>query len=95
MVNKYMPKWSDAKFKQKENADMTTKLWKLWKKLMGIRELSLYHVNSHNKSGWKNTKEGTFEKYCYDQNDYADQMCGYARKALTPGELVTTDIEYE
>lgn len=96
MVTKYMPKWTAEKFKTKSNSDMTIKLWDIWKKLMAHnKELSLYHVRSHNKNGWKNSKEGTFEKYCYDQNDYVDQMCGYARKALKPGEITITKAEYE
>ena len=95
MITKYMPVWSEEKFKQKENHDMTTKLWSLWNTLMSNRELSLHHTYSHNKSGWKSAAEGTFEKYCYDQNDYVDQMCGYARKALNPGELAVTEVEYE
>lgn len=95
MINKYMPSWSEAKFKQKENYDMTTKLWRLWTALMANRELSLYHVRSHNKSGWKSSKSGTFEKYCYDQNDYADKMCGFARTSMEPGETVIADAEYE
>jgi len=96
MVNKYMPRWTKAKFKEKSNSDMTIKLWKLWKDLMsGNKELSLYHVRSHNKSGWKEAKDGTFEKYCYEQNDYVDQLCGYARKALKPGEITISVAEYE
>ncbi len=95
MITKYMPMWSEEKFKQKENYDMTSKLWSLWKTLMCTRELSLHHTYSHNKSGWKSAAEGTFERYCYDQNDYVDQMCGYARTALNPGELSVTEVEYE
>ena len=95
MITKYMPVWPEEKFKQKENHDMTTKLWRLWKTLMSTRELSLHHTYSHNKSGWKSAAEGTFEKYCYDQNDYVDQMCGYARTALNPGEMSITEVEYE
>jgi uracil-DNA glycosylase len=96
MVTKYMPRWSEEKFKEKANSDMTLKLWAIWKKLMAKdKELSLYHVRSHNKNGWKEAKEGTFEKYCYEQNDYVDQLCGYARKALKPGEIVISEAEYE
>lgn len=97
MVNKYMPRWSESKFKQKENTDMTMKMWNLWKSLMGEKnkELSLYHVNSHGKAGWNKYKEGTFERYCYDQNDYVDKLCGYARKALKPGDHVVSTAEYE
>jgi ribonuclease HI len=96
MVTKYMPRWSEEKFKEKANSDMTLKLWDIWKKLMSKdKELSLYHVRSHNKNGWKSAKEGTFEKYCYEQNDYADQLCGYARKALKPGEITISEAEYE
>jgi uracil-DNA glycosylase len=96
MVTKYMPKWSDEKFKSKANSDMTLKLWDIWKKLMAKnKELSIYHVRSHNKNGWKNAKDGTFEKYCYDQNDYVDQLCEYARKALKPGDINISEAEYE
>lgn len=95
MVNNYMPRWSDEKFKEKSNSDMTIKLWKLWKFLMEDKELSLYHVRSHNKSGWKDAKDGTFEKYCYEQNDYVDQLCGYARKTLKPGQIVVGQAEYK
>ena len=96
MVTKYMPRWTEAKFKEKANSDMTLKLWAIWKKLMAKnKDLSLYHVRSHNKNGWKGTKEGTFEKYCYEQNDYVDQLCGYARKTMKPGEITISEAEYE
>jgi uracil-DNA glycosylase len=95
MVNKYMPKWSKEQFKKKANTDMTQDLWKKWKALMSNKELSFYHVRSHNKNGWKSAKDGTFEKYCYEQNDYVDELCGYARKALKPGEISISKAEYE
>lgn len=95
MINKHMPRWSKEKFKQKSNSDITIKLWKLWKNLMSEnKELSLYHVNSHNKSGWKYSNKGTFEHYCYKNNDYVDKVCGYARQALSPGKIKITEVEY-
>jgi hypothetical protein len=40
-------------------------------------------------------REGTFERYCYDQNDYVDKLCGYAREAMKPGEETISKAEYE
>ena len=53
------------------------------------------HVRSHNKSGWKSFAEGTFEKYCYNNNDYVDKLCNYARINISPGCEIIDKIEYD
>ena len=95
MVELYMPKWSDAKFKEKNNTDLTTKIWKLYKKMSRNTTIKFIHVKSHNKSGWRDYEEGSYEKYCYDQNDYVDKLCSSARTNLSPGVEEIHKVEYE
>jgi ribonuclease HI len=83
----WMPKWTNAKFQQKENSDMTVPMWDLFKKLNdGKSSVGFLHVNSHNKSGWKSFPDDSYEKICYEHNDYVDKLCSYARINLKPGD---------
>jgi hypothetical protein len=51
------------------------------------------HVKSHNKDGWREFSAGTFEKFCYDKNDYVDKICNHARIKLNPSDEIITKIE--
>ena len=88
MIKKFMPKWNIDKFNKKANPDITKKIWLTYNTLLKKGEVSLMHVNSHNKGGWKNFDKNTFEKFCYDKNDEADNLCSYARINLQIGEEI-------
>lgn len=95
MIEIYMPKWSDAKFEEKNNTDLTTKIWKTYKNLSKKITIKLIHVKSHNKNGWREYDEGTYERYCYDQNDYVDKLCTLARENLERGSEEINPVVYE
>jgi ribonuclease HI len=95
MLTLYMPRWDKQKFKEKANPDLTGRLWLIYKELSLTGDITLVHMKSHNKSGWKSFKPGTFEKFCYDQNDYADVLCTYARNSVNVGDESFEDIAYE
>ena len=95
MINKYMPKWKPEKFASMANSDMTTQMWELWSNIMLTKELTLYHVRSHNKNGWKDHKKNTFEYFCYHHNNYVDELCSYAREKLNIGETKCETVDYE
>ena len=90
MCEKYMKKWTPAIFASKTNSDLTSQMWYSYNKLSKKGEVIFMHIKSHNKDGWKNFESGTFEKFCYDQNDYVDKQCGYARIKLQPTNEITS-----
>ncbi len=95
MVESYMPRWDSDKFKEKANPDLTQRMWTIYNKLSHQTEVKFMHVKSHNKEGWRDCEDGTFEKYCYEQNDYVDKLCGYARLNMKPSEEIVKDVVYE
>ena len=86
MIENYMPKWKQTTFLEKTNSDLTRRMWNIYNDVSKKCCIKLVHVRSHNKEGWKSFKPGTFERFCYDKNDYVDKMCSYARLNLKPGE---------
>lgn len=84
MIEVYMPSWvkKNVNFDEKKNADLTKKLWTIYYKLINfdMKTVQFRHINSHNKNGWGDFKEGTYEYFCYINNDYVDQLAGFARK---------------
>ena len=95
MIQHYMPKWDLEKFKEKANSDLTIRMWKAYNEVKKKGVVELKHIKSHNKNGWKEFADGTFEKFCYEQNNYADILCNYARKTLSPNEEITESVCYE
>jgi uracil-DNA glycosylase len=89
MCEKYMGKWKPESFKQKTNSDLTTRMWFIYNKLSRIGDVIFMHVRSHNKEGWKGFPENSFERFCYDNNDYVDKKCNYARIKLQPCNEIT------
>jgi uracil-DNA glycosylase len=97
MLTKFMPKWSDDKFKEKENSDLTIEMWDLWRKVNGIHRVSLHHVYSHNKTGLKDSSN-EFDKFLYINNENVDKLATYARIELEQGKEIftyTIDKEYK
>ena len=94
MLCMYMPKWDLEKFATKSNPDLTKKLWVLYNETIADYSVNIIHMKSHNKDNWRSYKDGTYNKFCFEQNDYADKLCEYARKSLRPNEHKFEDIEY-
>jgi ribonuclease HI len=94
MLTKYIPKWKKGAFNEKANPDMTKKIWIAYNEVKEKGIVKLMHMRSHNKDGWNKFPDGTFEKYCFEQNDYVDKMCGYARINLKPTDESFDDVEY-
>jgi ribonuclease HI len=95
MLERYMPKWSSSKFKTQSNPDLTLRLWRIWNIVGKKGTVRILHMNSHGKSGWNKFPEGSYEKYCYDQNDYVDKLCNYARLDMDRGEEIIDMVEYD
>jgi ribonuclease HI len=95
MLETYMPKWKKDKFKEKANPDLTQNLWILYNDVKKNNEIKLIHMKSHNKDKWESCEEGSYNKFCFDQNDFADKLCSYARKKLTPKQFKFEDINFE
>lgn len=98
MFTQYMSNW-DAKgmdFKEKKNPDMTVPMWDLYKKLCFEFEkvIEFRHVKSHNKDNWKNFPKESYEHFCWFNNDYVDEMAGYSRQSIKPGNHIMEDVEY-
>jgi uracil-DNA glycosylase len=84
MLTKYMPKWSAAKFAEKENSDMTIYMWGLWKKVVALHRVGIHHVYSHNKSGLRDSADSS-KQFLYKWNAMADKLADEARTSLVPG----------
>jgi uracil-DNA glycosylase len=94
MIEKYMRRWKKETFEEKSNPDLTKRMWEIYNKVSRRGEVNFMHVRSHNKDGWREFDDGTFEKFCYDQNDYVDKTCNYARTNMNPSDEVITYAEY-
>jgi uracil-DNA glycosylase len=94
MVEKYMKNWKSEIFDEKANPDLTKRLWLIYNEVSKKGDVIFIHVRSHNKDGWKDFTNGTFEKFCYEENDYVDKTCNYARLVLNPSDEVITYVEY-
>jgi uracil-DNA glycosylase len=84
MIEVYMPSWVryNTNFEEKKNPDLTKKIWTIYYKLINfdMKTIQFRHIKSHNKNGWADYKEGTYEYFCYINNDYADNLASFARK---------------
>lgn len=94
MITKYMRNWKKETFDEKSNPDLTKRMWLIYNEVSSKGDVNFMHVRSHNKDGWREFDEGTFERFCYEQNDYVDKTCNYARTNLQPSDEVITYSEY-
>jgi ribonuclease HI len=85
MIEQYMPKWKKETFKEKQNTDLTEKIWMIYNELIKKGEICFIHMRSHNKDGWKKYQDDSYEKYCYLKNDMVDKLCNFARLNLQAG----------
>ena len=94
MIENFMPKWKASTFEEKSNPDLTKRLWLIYNKVINKGCVVFKHVKSHNKEGWKSFPKETFERFCHDQNEYVDKMCGLARINLCPNDEKITNIHH-
>lgn len=94
MIQSYIPKWKKNEYKKKANPDMTIKMWVVYNELKEKGEVKFIHMKSHDKDGWSKYKSGTYERYCYEQNKYADELCGFARTNLNVKDEIFDPIKY-
>jgi uracil-DNA glycosylase len=94
MIDIYMPKWNKAKFNEKSNPDLTLRMWLVYNEVKEKGEIKFIHMKSHGKDGWQNCVDGSFEKFCFEQNKYADEMCGYARVNMQPTNELIEKMKY-
>jgi uracil-DNA glycosylase len=98
MFEAYMPKWAiKDSFESKKNPDLTKKMWDLYTTLTDeySKTIRFRHVKSHNKDGWGSAAEGTYENFCFINNQYVDELASYARANLKIGEDVITQAKYD
>lgn len=94
----YMKAWAKKDgFQEKKNPDLTIPMWNLYYMLTNEleKEIIFRHMKSHNKDGWGSYAEDSFEKFCYINNEYVDQLAEYARTELQPGECKESIAAYE
>jgi ribonuclease HI len=95
MITVYMPDWSEKQFMKKSNTDLTKKMWLLYNQLQQKGDVKIIHMKSHDKDNWSKYAEGSYEKYCYEQNKYVDMIASFARTEINVGEMVCEDVTYE
>jgi uracil-DNA glycosylase len=93
MIYKYMPKWTNNKFTQQSNPDLTKRIWVLWREMNTLdnKEINILHIKSHNKSGWRDKPKDSYEKWCYNFNEQADFLCKKARLDLKQTQEIIVD----
>ena len=99
MFENYMPNWErqNFNFNEKKNADLSIKMWDLYKKLKYEfnKIIEFRHVKSHNKNGWKDKPVDSYEYFCWHNNDYVDKLAGFARTNLKPNTDILGRVEYD
>ena len=99
MITKYIPSWAEKEipFESKQNPDIVSDLWNYYNNLYIIHEkvVEFRHIKSHGKSGWSNHPIGSYERFCYDNNEYADKLADFARKELNVNEHFIKIAELE
>ncbi len=83
MFEQYMPSWAKYdKFGEKKNPDLTKKMYELYVTLTRehSKTIQFRHMKSHGKDNWQNKPEGSYEYFCFVNNQYVDELAEYARK---------------
>jgi len=93
MLTSYMPRWekNGMDFDDKENPDITKKLWNEWKKLNKKGSAIIRHINSHGKGGLKDAESGTKSWYDYKNNETVDELANMSRLQLEYDEYMESD----
>lgn len=98
MFEVYMPTWARTdKFSEKKNPDMTKPMYELYYELINEygKTIEFRHIKSHGKDGWNKYEDGTYEYFCFVNNDYVDKLAGHARIELEPGNHIISNASYE
>lgn len=98
MFERYMPSWvAEDKFDEKKNPDLTKALWNMYSGLTDeyLKTIQFRHMKSHGKDGWDKKPEGSYEHFCFTNNQYVDELAGYARTELKVGEHIVGNVSYE
>ncbi len=99
MFTQYMESWSSAglDFNEKKNSDMTIPMWELYCELVNGhgKTIEFRHIRSHNKDHWNKEPETSYKYFCAEQNNYIDELAGYARATLTPGTEIIKKVKYD
>jgi len=72
MIMKYMPKWTNDKFNQKSNSDLTKSIWKLWNSFPN-HKLYIIFVPAHDSKKWSKSSN-KYEYWCYYWNNEVDKL---------------------
>lgn len=98
MFENYMPKWAEKDiFNEKKNPDLTIPMWNLYSNLIleNNKTIVFKHIKSHGKTGWDKYPIGSYEYFCYVNNNYVDELATYARTELKKGDNVFDTAEYD
>ena len=99
MITNYIPGWvrKGIAFTERENPDLVEELWNLYSDLTDgdVKSVELRHMKSHNKEGWGGYDEGTYERFCHDNNKYVDELAEFARLELPVNKHVVAVAEYD
>lgn len=88
-IKYYTKKWKNID--EHKNPDIVRGVCKLLYRMKLLRKkVNFIHMQSHDNKGWGQMPNGTYEKYCFEVNNFVDSLAKYAR-TLTPGSRL---IEY-
>ena len=76
---------------------MTKKMWKIYIELTeeNCKIIEFRHIRSHGKDGWQKKSKASYEYFCYNQNDYVDNLANYARTKLKIGQNIIEKALYD
>jgi len=99
MFEKFIPGWirKGIDFEEKKNPDLVKPMWEIYSELTDeyMKTIQFRHMKSHGKDGWGKYDEGTYERFCYENNRYVDQLASYARTELSNNQHIETTVDYE
>ena len=91
MIEQYMPKWNETKFKTKANSDLTIPLWALWNELQNSnKKIEIKHIYAHNKDN-SATSSDPLKRFQHDSNKLVDELATIARK-LPDNKVINMNI---
>jgi uracil-DNA glycosylase len=88
-IKYYTKKWKNID--EHKNPDIVWGICRLLYRMKLLRKkVDFIHMQSHDNKGWGQMPQGTYERYCFEVNNFVDSLAKYAR-TLPPG---TQLIEY-
>ena len=88
MMTQYVPKALEKgeSIEKYKNPDLVRRLYEYISELEKRADVSLKHIKSHGKSGWRDHPADSYEFFCYYYNKCADKYATVARLDLAVGE---------